>query len=158
MPVRMRQFPIVFGLLFGAWCLLSGMFDAFHLGVGLLASLALAALACKGPLGEPFPVLRFLAFVPWQIVQIVRSNLRVARLMLSRRLPSSRFLVRKIGVRSDWERALLGCAITQTPGTLTVEMGEDEMVVHALDEASARDIEDDVMARKVSWLFDGGGA
>lgn len=145
-----NQIPVA-ALLFGVWFLLSGLTDLFHLGAGVLAAI-LVTIPTR--LDRRFPVLRFIAYLPWLLIQILISNLRVARMALSPRLPIAPRLVRQPpGLRDDRALTLLGCSITLTPGTVTLDIDSREMVVHALDEGSARDIEEGGMARKVGGVF-----
>jgi multicomponent Na+:H+ antiporter subunit E len=48
---------------------------------------------------------------------------------------------------------VLGNSITLTPGTLTVDIVDDEFTVHALTRESATDILNDNMPRHVFQLF-----
>lgn len=136
------------------WALLSGEFDAFHLSLGILASAGVAAVAIRATAFPPFPVVRFLVYVPWLLWQVLVSNLRVARLALSPRPAlAPRMIDLPPGVRGDVPLTVLGCSITLTPGTVTVDADDRLLRVHALDEASAREIEDALMARRVRGLF-----
>lgn len=142
------------GTLIAIWVLLSGKFDALHLGLGVVGSLLIAASLYPPREGRPFPLMRFLAYVPWQLWQVVISNVRVTKVALSPRSkirPS--FIERDPMVRSEQAMTLLGCGITLTPGTLTVEMEAGHCLVHALDDVSASDIERDVMAKRVAAVF-----
>lgn len=140
--------------LLAIWVLLSGKFDALHLGFGVLGALVIASSFLRWRRDENFPLLRFLTFVPWQAWQIVVSNFRVMKVVLepqSKIRPS--FVERDPLVKGERAMTLLGCAITLTPGTLTVEMDDGRMLIHALDDVSADDIEQDVMAHRVAGVF-----
>lgn len=101
-----------------------------------------------------FRPLRLGFYLPWLMGQILLSNLRVARLVLSRRMAiEPTFLSQPPGVEGDRALTTLGSSITLTPGTLTVDVDRDEIFVHALDSQSARDVRDNVMARQVGRLF-----
>ncbi|MEE8130099.1 MAG: Na+/H+ antiporter subunit E, partial [Vicinamibacterales bacterium] len=54
-------------------------------------------------------------------------------------------------------RLTLANSITLTPGTVTLDVNGDEFLVHALTEASARDLERGTMPDKVSQLYGGDG-
>jgi len=151
---RIIRFIVVFALLLGIWLLLSGKYDAFHVAWGIGGALVLAWLSMKRAPATLFPFVRFLAFVPWQLWQIFISNLRVARLVLTPGIRIQPRILRKPPEVND-PRALtlLGCAITLTPGTLTIDITQDHMIVHALDDASADDINKAVMADKVAGVF-----
>jgi multicomponent Na+:H+ antiporter subunit E len=92
----------------------------------------------------------FLAYVPWLVWQIVLSNLRVARIVLSPTMRISPAFVRqRPGVEGARALTLLGSSITLTPGTLTVDVDGEEIFVHALDTASADDVRAGTIARRV---------
>lgn len=153
------RFAFFFVILMAAWLLLSGKFDAFHVGWGVLTAIVIAATAMAWPRSSMFPVARVLGFIPWHLWQVFISNLRVARLVLTPGMPiQSRLLCDKPGLDDPRAQTLLGAAITLTPGTLTVDIDGEQMVVHALDEASARDITAGVMQEKVRRVFGEGRA
>lgn len=144
-------------LLTGVWYLLSGKFDLLHFGAGVVTALVISAGTLPVEDRTTFRAGRFLAYVPWLVGQIVVSNLRVARVVLSRRMPiAPAFIAQAPGVTGPRALTLLGFSITLTPGTLTVDVGEEQIFVHALDEASARDVRDGVAARRVVEVFPGG--
>lgn len=156
-PTRLAllgRFALTASCIYVIWIVLSGRFYPQYLIIGALGSLLIAAGVFPRDGRRPFPVLRFLAFIPWHLGQVLLSNLRVARIALS---PLSAIAPRFVRVKPSLQdpRALtvLGCAITLTPGTLTVDVTPDELYVHALDEASARDIEERVMERRVEEMF-----
>jgi len=47
----------------------------------------------------------------------------------------------------------LGNSITLTPGTITMDIQDDELVVHALSEKVARELADGEMERRVARIF-----
>jgi multicomponent Na+:H+ antiporter subunit E len=141
-------------VLTGIWYLLSGKLDLLHFGAGVLAAATIAATLRPVVDGTTFSPARFLVFLPWMVVQIVVSNLRVARMVLRRRMPvEPAFLRETPGVRGTRALAMLGASITLTPGTLTLDVGEDEVFVHALDAASARDVREKAVARRLADVF-----
>ena len=150
------RFVLTTALLFGMWCLLSGKFDAMHLGCGVAASVLAAAAARRWRTTEPLPVLRLAAYAPWLIWEVIKSNLHVARLVLGRRLAiSPRFLRVEAGVEGDRALTLLGCSITLTPGTVTVDVNDGQLLVHTLDEHSAQGLQSGETAQRVAGVFAG---
>lgn len=153
---RTSRFAFFFLVLMAVWLLLSGKFDWFHIGWGVLTASALAASGAVWPRPGRFPLIRFLLFVPWQLWQIFISNLRVAAIVLSPGGAVRPRLLRAAPRLADPRaQTMLGGAITLTPGTLTVDIDETHMIVHALDDASAADIEAGVMRDKVASVFEG---
>lgn len=152
------RFAVTSALLLLVWWVLSGRFDLLHFGTGVLASLLIAANFPGWPKDHTrFRPLRFMLFLPWLIGQIVLSNLRVARMVFLPRMPIRPvFISKRPGVEGDRALTGLGACLTLTPGTLTVDVGRDEIFVHALDTASANDVEEDRMARSIGRVFKDG--
>ncbi len=135
-------------ILFGFWLTLSGVFDAKHIVVGLIATVVIAFKARQMQeveIDEDSDERRHLGSVPWGRVAayslwllraIASANLQVARIVLDPRLPIDPAMVRvPTRVRSDTEITLLANSITATPGTITVRAADEEkreMVIHAL--------------------------
>jgi multicomponent Na+:H+ antiporter subunit E len=133
---------------------LSGKFDLIHFGTGVLATLAIAATIHPVDDGTRTRWGRMLTFIPWLLWQIVLSNLRVARLVLHPDCPVRPALLDlDPPVPTPRARALLGIAVTLTPGTLTVDVDDKGMQVHALDEGAAEGLTDGPMVRRVCDLF-----
>lgn len=148
------RFILTFAVLFGLWLLLSGKFDALHMGWGAFGAGVLAWLSSKRCPTVVFPYVRFFLFIPWHLGQILISNLRVVRLVLKPKLPlQSRMMVYEHGLTNQRAMTLLGCAVSLTPGTLTVDIDDKQMIIHALDEASANDIQNHVMSQRVKGVF-----
>jgi len=161
-----RKAATLFALLLAAWLLWSGGYSIprsqeFH---GLL--LTLGVVACAGVLAVVFRMGRqdgddtsywsavgLVRFVPWLLWQIVLSNLHVARVIVSPRLPIRPRLVHlPAPLRSDFARTVLANAITLTPGTLTLDVREGGMQVHALTDDSARGLLSSSMVERVARL------
>ena len=98
--------------------------------------------------------LRFLGYCVWLPVQILRSAVYVAWVVLHPRLPVKPVMVQ---VRSRqpnvFAQMILGNSITLTPGTLTVDVVGDGFTVHALTPATAQELLAGTMQEKVARLF-----
>jgi multicomponent Na+:H+ antiporter subunit E len=67
------------------------------------------------------------------IFNIIKSNIEVAKIVLSPKMPiDPGFVTIKNPLKKELNQALFANAITLTPGTLTVDMNKDEIVVHGL--------------------------
>jgi multicomponent Na+:H+ antiporter subunit E len=149
------RFLVTAAVLLGVWWVLSGRFDLLHFGTGVLAALVIAADVKRIQDRTRFRPLRFLLFLPWLFVQIVISNLRVARMVLDPRMPIAPAFIRQApGVVGERALTTLGCSVTLTPGTLTVDVTKEEIFVHALDRKSARDTRAGLVARRVARVFE----
>lgn len=145
--------------LLAVWYVLSGKFDLLHFGTGVLATIAIAATIAPVHDGTRIRWFRVPAFLPWLLREIVISNVRVARIVLHPRCPVRPALLDfDPPIRSSRARALLGIAITLTPGTLTVDVDQAGLQVHALDAQSAGDLKHGPMTAHVAALFREEGA
>jgi len=141
-------------VLTATWYALSGRFDLLHFGTGVVTAVVVAMRARSVADGTRFYPVRFLLFVFWLTGQVLMSNLRVARIILSRQMPITPTLVRKPPqVEGDRALAMLGTSTTLTPGTLTVDVDQDEMLVHALDPRSVDEVRCGLMARRIAHVF-----
>ena len=150
----------LFAVCFVLWLLLSGHWDAVHVGLGALAS-ALVVWLNRGQEDITAAVRalpRVAWYVPWLLGEIVRSNLAVARIVLDPRLPIDPVLVR-VHAPGPGPLAVttLANSITLTPGTITLDAEGGELTVHALEPGSADGIEAGLGAW-VAWVFRGSRA
>ena len=138
-------FSFVFAFVF--WLLLVGSLDPQELVAGILVATAVAALSSgRQPIlagirlraGAP---LAFIAYLGSLLVALLRANLDMARRVLSPALPIRPVLVRiNTSLRSDLGRLVLANSITLTPGTLTVDVEGDALLVHWIDCPPGTDI------------------
>ena len=67
------------------------------------------------------------------IYNIAKSNIEVAKIVLSKKMPiDPGFVTIKNPLKKDLNQAFYANAITLTPGTLTVDMDQEHIVVHGL--------------------------
>jgi multicomponent Na+:H+ antiporter subunit E len=148
-----RSVLLAAGLL-AIWWILSGIFDLLHFGTGAVTAVVLTLGYAGVRDGMRLRPGRLLLFLPWLLLQIIISNLRVARLVFRRRMDiRPTFISQPPGVRGERALTILAAGTTLTPGTLTVDVGPDDFFVHALDAKSAHDVREQVMAERVAQLF-----
>jgi len=142
--------------LFVVWMLVSASLDTAHLVAGLAAALGVAWVnrGSRSPGARPFPVLGVIAYLPWLLVRIMSSGIQLSRIILDPRLPIAPAFIRHRTELSD-EAAivLLGSSITLTPGTVTVDVIDDELIVHAIDGSAADDLTSGKFEAKLSAIF-----
>ncbi|MCG3191993.1 MAG: Na+/H+ antiporter subunit E [Thermoanaerobaculia bacterium] len=83
-------------------------------------------------------------------IDTIRSSIQLAHDVLSPRdLSSVRVLEFQTRARTDLELMLLSCAITLTPGTLTLDAGDDRrtLLIHAMYAADAERVLGDIRER-----------
>ena len=59
----------------------------------------------------------------------------------------------RTGLTSDLARVVLGNSITLTPGTITMDIDDDEFTVHAISDQAARSLRSGEMERRVGHVF-----
>jgi multicomponent Na+:H+ antiporter subunit E len=147
-------------ILFAFWVLLSGKFDSFHLTLGVLCSVLVGylfhdLLFVNVRAGDMRVIAaRFVKYIPWLIEQIVLSNLHVARLALSPKMPINPQVMRfKSKLETDISLVTLANSITLTPGTITMDIKDNEFYVHALSQKVADDLNAGEMEDRVAHIF-----
>lgn len=74
-----------------------------------------------------------LAYFGWLFVEIVKANIAVVKAVASPNLEISPTMTKiPTGGKSDLARTMFANSITLTPGTVSVDMQEDYILVHAL--------------------------
>jgi len=142
--------------LFLFWVALSGMFTPFLLGAGLASAIAVVWLAHRMAVvdqeGHPIHLgPAATRYWPWLAKEIVKSAWDVTKVILNPRLPIQPTLVRfKPSQRSEVGLATHANSITLTPGTISIEVGRGEFLVHALTTAGAEGVQSGDMDARVS--------
>ena len=142
--------------LFLFWILMSGMFDPFLLGLGVLSVIVVAWLARHMEVadreGHPahLRLVAVLSYWTWLFVEILRSGLQVARIILDPKLPISPTIVQfEPSQKTAVGLATHANSITLTPGTITVQANHQEFLVHALTRDGAAGVVESEMNRRV---------
>jgi len=157
----MLHTAILFALIYAFWILMSGHFTPFLLGAGAAASALVVWFVHRMEVAdrEGHPVHlgpSALSYWPWLAKEILKSALDVSKVILDPRLPASPTVVRfKPRQKSVVGLVTHANSITLTPGTLSIEVGPDQFVVHGLTRESASAAADSEMDRRVE-RFEGG--
>ncbi len=157
MASKMRVFGL-FVCLGGLWWLLSGYAEPLLLFFGFLSTVLVTWLAARMSLTDFEGIsLRFigrgLLYSPWLVREVWRSNIAVARIVLSREMPISPTIFR-IPARqsSPLGRVIYGNSITLTPGTVTLEVTDHDLEVHSLTREAAAELKSGDMGVRVCSL------
>jgi multicomponent Na+:H+ antiporter subunit E len=146
------------------WIIMSGMFDPFHFSLGVICCLLVAHFS-HGLLfyGDPKSwgrgILGILLYLPWLFWEILLANLQVAYLVLHPRMMDllDPELVRfKTILNRPISRITLAQSITLTPGTVTVNIDDDEFLVYALTSSAAKSLPGSSMERRIAAALEGG--
>lgn len=100
--------------------------------------------------------LRLPLYIPWLLKEIIKSNLHVARCILgSKNCIQPQTIRAKPSQKTNTGLAVHANSITLTPGTISVEIDEGEILVHALTNHTAQGIIDGDIDKRVSKLEGG---
>ncbi len=142
--------------LYTVWLLLSGYFTPFMMALGAISTTAVVAIAVRMEVvdRESLPLhltWRIIRYWPWLVWEIVKANLVVTRQVLSPSLPISPTLI-KVTARQKTAlcQVIFANSITLTPGTISIDLDQGMITVHALTAAAAADVEDGAMNRRVA--------
>jgi len=154
---------VLFVLLAAIWLLWSGHFaEPLLLGFGLVSCLLVTWLVHRMDKIDGTPTDwalagRSLFYVPWLLGEIVKSNLHVTRVILDPSLPIRPQLVScEASQKTDLGQVIYANSITLTPGTITLDLRDGRVLVHAITDTTAGGITDRVMDRRVAALEGGG--
>ncbi len=93
------------------------------------------------PLLDGRTLLLFLRYFLHLLAAVIRASLQVAYLALHPAMPISPGIVRFTHpLKKDLSKVILANSITLTPGTLTVRLEGEEIIVHALTRENAREV------------------
>ncbi len=157
----MKHAISLFVVLYGLWLLLSGHWhDPFLLGLGVVSAALTVFVAWRmeGLDHEGVPVsvvARALAYWPWLLWQIVLANFQVARRILDPGRIDPRMAWVPASQATDRGRVIYANSITLTPGTVSVQVAGDRILVHALEAGSIDDLRAGEMDRRVAWVEGG---
>lgn len=157
------SFLISFLLFFGTWIIFSGLLDGFHLTLGILSCGLVSAIFTRvlfpgmdTPLGVIISrIPRFVGYFGWLFKEIVWANLHVFRLAMlpgGMALMSPELVRIKIKLKGDGARYLLANSITLTPGTVSVKISKDELLVHSISRKTTEGLESD-MEMRIAKIF-----
>jgi multicomponent Na+:H+ antiporter subunit E len=145
-------------VLFATWLLLSGHLEPLLLGLGAVSCLVVVAIARRMDVvdreGHPLHLTwAGLAYWPWLGLEIVKANWDVARRVVNPSLPISPTLLRvKASQPSELGQVIYANSITLTPGTISVEVGDGTILVHALTREGADSLIEGTMDRRCTRM------
>jgi multicomponent Na+:H+ antiporter subunit E len=165
---RIRRTTLVqAAVLGGFWFVLSGRTDPLFLITGAVSVIVVTLVtspitaACLRPdvdhvpIGRvPLALLRTVTFAWWMSGRILVASVQLARIVLSPTMPLDPCSVRfRTELRSPLARTTLTNSISLVPGTLTVDIEGDEILVHALAPGQITDLMSGRLQNKVAAIF-----
>jgi multicomponent Na+:H+ antiporter subunit E len=140
------------------WLFLSGYLKPLLVTLGIISCLVVALLSWRmGNLEREIALQQHLPRFPgywlWLGAEVVRSNLAVARVILTPGVVlRPQFVTVDARALDEFGRALLGNSITLTPGTLTLADDAGRLHVHCLTPEGAAALVEGEMTRRVGAL------
>ena len=146
-------------ILTAAWLLWSGIYDNTLLfvlgGISIVGTTALTMRLARIS-GSPVDYrlgLRFVGYTPWILWEIIKANWDVAKVILSPDLPiSPQLLTVKASQKTPLGQVIYANSITLTPGTISLDLRDGQILVHALTNDTAAGLQTDEMNRRVCRL------
>lgn len=137
MTSKARDTVVLFATVLLFWIMLMDTLAADSLLAGVLASLVIALLFRNGLSfftefrATPRSFVAGVFFYGYFLKELVKSNLRLAAIVLSPDLPIRPGIVKvRTRLKSRMGRLMLANSITLTPGTLTVELDGEWLYIH----------------------------
>ncbi len=126
-----------------SWVLWSGLYKPLVLGLGAVSCVLSAYMANRMGFFRHQAVIRLFPRLPaywwWLLREVFASSLEVARVILNPALPISPTVVKlQAKPESPVGQVILGNSITLSPGTVTLDVHEGQLLVHCLTRDGAR--------------------
>jgi multicomponent Na+:H+ antiporter subunit E len=147
-------------LFFLAWIIFNGRVTLEIVLFGIVISLAVFWFLCKfmdfsiqreRNFYRKLP--RLLQYGYVLVREIVSANLTVCRMILTRKETMEPVIVRvHTDLKTETAKVILANSITLTPGTITVSMSGQELLVHCLDKSLSEGMEDSVFVKLLQKL------
>ena len=129
------SFVLTVLIMLSFWILLSGKFSFILLLSGVISSLLVSYMSNDLLIGNGdiklgfIRTIRFIRFLPWLLWQIVLANIDLALRTLHPKMPINPMLINfKNNLKTDLGMVILANSITLTPGTVTIDVNENEFL------------------------------
>lgn len=101
--------------------------------------------------------LLFIRYIYYLIIEIIKANIDVAKIVLSKEMNiQPHFFKVPLHLKKDLNKVIYANAITLTPGTLSVDIQDDYILIHALTQMAANGVEGSVLEKGVIELEEHG--
>jgi len=156
------KYIVTFLILFVNWLIWSGMFDSFHMSLGVISCSVVTFMSHDLFFGSGkfhfrhiTEFIRFLLYIPWLLYQIILANIHVAYLVLHPKMPiEPSILTFETILKKDISLVTFANSITLTPGTITMDIQDGKyFVIHCISRKVADDLLSGEMERKISRIF-----
>ncbi len=147
----------IFSLLLAFWLLISASVHWQHILVGVIFCFILTVFWSNLSISENiktgfsfkqlYMLIKYFIFLG---IDIIVANINVAVIVLNPQMPiSPGIVIMRCDLERSLSRVLYVNSITLTPGTITVELEDNLLIVHALTKDVAHDVEDWALYRRL---------
>lgn len=143
------------------WLLLSGFLQPLLLAFGVFSVALVVVLLQRMDSVDKHPEkpalgLPIWRYSVWLIGQVIGSSVNVAKLVwLPNKTLSPTVAKLPLSAIPEKNRVLYANSITLTPGTLSIDIDDHHVTVHALEKASIEELKAGDMAHKISAVLGG---
>jgi len=149
---------------FIVWIIFNGRITLEIFAFGAVISLVMFCFICKYMNYSPQKewtlyrrILPFCGYLFLLIKEIIIANFAVFKLILNCNEVIEPIIVHiRPELKSEFCRVILANSITLTPGTITVSIGEEELIVHCLDKSLAEGMEQSQFIKMLQKIEEGG--
>tara|TARA_A100001015_G_C15038634_1_gene737987 strand:- start:3397 stop:3885 length:489 start_codon:yes stop_codon:yes gene_type:complete len=138
---------ITFVVIFSIWLLWSGLYDSFHIALGIISSIIVVSWtghlftdSHKDIITRIIQWVRFEKYGIWLLWQIVLANIEVFKLAFHPKVLTQlnpKLISFQTRLKGDVAKYMFAQSITLTPGTVTVRIHDNEIKVHAINDDAA---------------------
>ncbi len=155
----MLRSVLLFFILLLVWLLLSGHYTFLIISLGVISCFFCVYLTRRANIldNELLPVTffpRIIQYIIWLIKEIIISNISTAKVILTNSENPEIFIV-KCTQKTPEGKTTYANSITLTPGTVTTDIKNNILEVHALTSEFGDDVRSGDMDKKVTWLEKG---
>jgi multicomponent Na+:H+ antiporter subunit E len=143
--VKLKNFLYLFIFLLAIWIILTNSTETAEILTGFFISLTLALLLSKNYQTLGFPpisikrIVYLVIFILVLLKEIVKANFDVAYRVLHPKMPiKPGIVIIKTELKQDIAKTLLANSITLTPGTFTLDIKGDELLIHWINVKSVK--------------------
>ncbi|MBP3890567.1 MAG: Na+/H+ antiporter subunit E [Solobacterium sp.] len=151
-------------LLFLLWLIFNERVTVDVLIIGLIVVAAVCLICRKIGIWDPQKDIKTLSKIPGMIgfvlrlvLEVFKANIHMIALVLSAN-PNERIHPKIVKhytkIQSEGGRVALANSITLTPGTVTVDVADDYVYVHAIDEYAEEGLSHSVLEEKIERMED----
>jgi multicomponent Na+:H+ antiporter subunit E len=154
----MKHTLSLFVTLAAFWLLNSGHYTLLMLSLGFASILLILVIAHKMDVvdqeSQPLHLTSSIfGYYLWLVKEIIQANITVVKhIWLGKKSISPTLKKIKISQKTDMGKVIYANSITLTPGTVAIDLVDDEIIVHALLFKDIESLETGEMDRRVTML------